>query len=49
MVWRDDKGRIQRRMPVGNSYEERIVKAVKDMEKMGFEHVKVVFRKNLRS
>lgn len=48
MVWRDDKGRVQRRMPVGNSYEERIVKAVKDMEKMGFEHVKVVFRKNIR-
>jgi len=48
LVWRDAKGRVQRRIAMGSSYEERIVYAVKEMEKMGFEHVKLVFRKNIR-
>jgi hypothetical protein len=48
MVWRDKKGKIQRKRPIGKSYEERIISAIKEMEHMGFEHVKVVYRRNIR-
>jgi len=48
MVWRDSKGKVHNKRPFGNSYEERIVSAIKEMEKMGFESVKIVFRKNIR-
>ncbi len=45
MVWRDKQGKIHRRLPHGNSYEERLIQAIKEMEKLGFESIKVVFRK----
>lgn len=48
MVWRDSKGRINRKHPEGNSYEERLVTAIREMEMLGFESVKLVFRKNIR-
>jgi len=47
-VWRDDKGKIHRKVPHGNSYEERLIKAIKEMEAMGFESIKIVFRHNVR-
>ena len=31
MVWRDSKGIVHRKMPVGTTYEERIISAVKEM------------------
>jgi len=46
MVWRDEKGNIRRKAPHGNSYEMRIVSCIKEMEKMGFSSIKVIFRKN---
>lgn len=49
MVWRDKKGKVQRERPFGKSYEERVISAIKKMEHKGFEHVKVVFRKNIRN
>ena len=49
MVWRDEEGRVHRKLPHGNSYEERIITCIKEMEKLGFESIKVVFRKNIRS
>jgi len=48
MVWRDSKGRVNRKHPDGNSYEERIIAAIREMEMLGFESVKLVFRKNMR-
>jgi hypothetical protein len=48
MVWRDKNGKVQRKIPNGKSYEERMIYAIKEMERMGFEHVKVVYRKNIR-
>lgn len=48
MVWRDEKGNIHRETPHGNSYEERIISAHKKMERMGFDHYKVVFRRGIR-
>jgi len=48
MVWRDEKGNVRRKVPHENSYEERLIKAIKEMEGMGFESIKIVFRKNIR-
>jgi len=48
MVWRDEAGKIHRKLPHGNTYEERLIQAIKEMEKFGFESIKVVFRKNKR-
>jgi len=48
MVWRDDKGKIHNKVPMGSSYEERIISAIKEMENMGIYTVKIVFRKNVR-
>jgi len=48
MVYRDEKGKMRRKAPHGNSYEERIVSAIKEMEQLGFPSIKVVFRKNQR-
>jgi len=49
MVWRDESGKTHRKLPHGNTYEERLIQALKEMEKLGFESIKVVFRKNIRS
>ena len=48
MVWRDEKGVVRRKLPHGNTYEERIIEAIKEMEKLGFDSIKVVFRRNIR-
>jgi len=48
MVWRDEKGTIRRKAPYGSTYEERIIGAIKEMEKLGFASIKVVFRKNMK-
>jgi len=48
MVWRDNKGIVRRKMPTGNSYEERLIGAIKEMESIGVETVTIVFRKNMR-
>ena len=46
MVWRDKSGTLRNKAPFGNTFEERIISAIKEMEKMGFPSVKVVFRIN---
>jgi hypothetical protein len=46
MVWRDESGKIRRKAPYGNSFEERMISAIKEMEKLGFMSIKIVFRKN---
>jgi hypothetical protein len=48
MVWRDEKGKVHNKRPFGNSFEDRMISAIKEMELMGFEHVKIIFRKNIR-
>jgi len=48
MVWRDKSGTLKNKAPFGNTFEERIISAIKEMEKMGFPSVKVVFRINER-
>ena len=48
MVWRDKSGTLRNKAPFGNTFEERIISAIKEMEKMGFPSVKVVFRINER-
>ena len=45
MVWRDNHGNVKRKLAVGKSYEERIIYAIKEMEKLGFNYIKIVFRK----
>jgi len=46
MVWRDKNGKLEHRAAFGNTFEERIISAVKEMEKKGFPSVKIVFRIN---
>ena len=46
MVWRTKSGNVRRKVPFGNTYEERLVAAMKEMEKLGFPTIKVVFRGN---
>jgi len=48
MVWREKNGNMRHVAPFGNSYEDRIVKAIKDYEEMGFPSVKIIYRKNQR-
>jgi hypothetical protein len=48
MVWRDKSGTLRSKAPFGNSFEDRIISAIKEMEKMGFPSVKIVFRVNER-
>lgn len=48
MVWRDETGKVHRKLPHGNSYEERLIQSIKEMESKGFESIKIVFRKNVR-
>jgi hypothetical protein len=48
MVWRDKSGTLRSKAPFGNSFEERIISAIKEMEKLGFPSVKVIFRVNER-
>ena len=46
MVWRDKSGKVRRKLPHGNSYEDRIMQAIKEMEGLGFDSIKIIFRKN---
>jgi len=46
MSWRDKSGQLRNKAPFGNSFEERIVSAIKEMEKMGFPSVKLIYRIN---
>ena len=48
MVWRDKSGQLRNKAPFGNTFEERIISAIKEMEKMGFPSVKIVYRINER-
>lgn len=48
MVWRDKKGKVHRKLPHGNSYEERLISAIKEMEMLGFESIKIIYKKNIR-
>jgi len=49
LVWRDAEGRTQRERAEGDSYETRLVNAVKRMEVLGIESFKIIFRKNQRT
>ena len=46
MVWRDNSGKVHRKVPHESTYEERIVSAVKEMEKLGFPSIRIIYRKN---
>ena len=47
MVWKDQKGNTRHTMPgIHNSFEERLMDAVKQMESKGYEEVRLVFLKN---
>ena len=46
MVWRNDSGEIRRKVPHENTFEERIVSAVKEMEKLNFPSVRIIYRSN---
>jgi len=46
MVWRDENGNIKKKMPKENTYEERLVSAIKEFEEMKVPSVRVIFRKN---
>jgi len=46
MVYKDKGGETVRKMPHGNSYEVRILEAIKVMEDLGFPSIRVIFRKN---
>jgi len=46
MVWREESGKIRHKAPHASTYEERIVSAIKEMEKKGFPSIKIIFREN---
>jgi len=46
MVWRDKKNKMRHKAPFGNSFEDRIVEAIKEFEEFGFPSAKIVYRKN---
>ena len=46
MVWRDKSGKMRRKAPFGNSFEERVVAAIKEMEALGFPSIKIIYREN---
>lgn len=47
MIWKDQKGETRHTMPGPyNSFEERLMDAVKQMEKKGYEEIRVVFLAN---
>ena len=48
MVWRDDNGKVHRKVPIGDSYELRMMAALKEMESLGFPSVRIIFRANQR-
>jgi len=48
VVWKNAKNITERYPAKGETYEERLVDAIKKMELLGFESFKVIFRKNVR-
>jgi len=46
IVYREISGSIKKKMYPGNSYENRILAALKDAEELGFPSIRVIFRKN---
>ena len=46
MVWRDQSGKVKNKVAIGNSFEERIAVAIKEMEEQKLSSVKVVYRAN---
>jgi len=46
LVWRDNKGKMRHVAPFGNSFEERIVGAIKQFEELGLPSAKIIYRKN---
>jgi len=46
IVYKDATGETIRKMPHGNSYEMRILEAIKTAEDLGFPSIRVIFRKN---
>jgi len=46
MVWKEKNGNIKHKIPMGDTYEVRIVSAVKEMEQLGFPSIKIIFRTN---
>ena len=49
MVWRDKSGKTHRKVPVGDSYEIRMMAALKEMESLGFPSIRIIFRANQKS
>jgi len=46
MVWIDDGGRKRNKVPVGNSYSDRMMILLSEAEQNGWPFVKVIFRQN---
>lgn len=47
MIWKDQKGKTRRTMPgPSRDADHRVVEAVKEMEKKGFEEVRIIYTKN---
>jgi len=45
MVWRDEKSKkIRRKVHKFNSYEDRLMASIKEMESFGFESIKIIFK-----
>jgi len=49
MVWRDKGGKIKHKMFHGDNKEERLLSAMKEMEKLKFPSISIIFRENQRS
>ena len=48
VVWRKKNGDVEHKVPVGNSYNERLLKAFQIVEDEGFPSIRVVIRRNQR-
>lgn len=47
IIWKDQKGVTRHTMPgIHNSFEDRLMDAVKQMEKKGYEEIRMIFLKN---
>jgi hypothetical protein len=46
LIYKTKSGKLMRKIPVHNTYEPRILEALKEAEELGFASVKVIFRQN---
>lgn len=46
MVWTEPNGKKRNKVPIGNTYEDRMMQLIKEAEAKGFPFVRVVFRRN---